>query len=62
VVVEALDRYLAASKTQFDAERAASVFRAYLRNLSQVMRKLTEMMRTELAGRTAVPLSAGGAA
>jgi hypothetical protein len=62
VVVEALDRYLAASRTHFDPERAGSVFRTYLRNLAQVMRKLTEMMRTEVAGRAAKPLSAGGSA
>lgn len=62
VVVEALDRYLTASKTQFDADRAGSVFRTYLRNLSQVMRRLTEMMRAESAGRTAQPLAAGGGA
>jgi len=60
VVVEALDRYLAASKTQFDAERAGSVFRAYLRNLAPVMQQLTELMRTELACRAAEPLSASG--
>ncbi len=60
VVVEALDRYLAAAKAQFDPERAASVFRAYLRNLAAVMRKLTEMMRTESAGGTTKPLAAGG--
>ncbi len=57
VVVEALDRYLAASKTHFDPERAGSVFCTYLRNLGQVMRKLTEMMRSESAGRTATSLS-----
>jgi hypothetical protein len=60
VVVEALDRYLAASRTQFDAERAGSVFRAYLRNLAPVMRKLTEMMRTESAGGAVKPLAASG--
>jgi len=58
VVVEALDRYLAASKTQFDAERAASLFRAYLRNLAPVMQKLTKMMRIELALGKAKPLAA----
>ncbi len=62
VVVEALDRYLAASKTRLDPERAGSVFRTYLRNLAPVMRTLTQMMRTELAGRAATPLSAGGGA
>ena len=60
VVVEALDRYLAAAKTQFDAERASSVFRTYLGNLAPVMRKLTEMMRTELASGRAKPLAASG--
>ncbi|MGD0128089.1 MAG: hypothetical protein ABSF46_22230 [Terriglobia bacterium] len=53
VVVEALDRYLAASKTQFDSQRASCVFRTYLRSLGAVMQKLTGMMRTELAGRPA---------
>jgi hypothetical protein len=61
VVVEALDRYLAAAKTQFDAERAGSVFRGYLRNLALVMRKLTEIMRTELAGGETKLLAASGA-
>jgi hypothetical protein len=60
VVVEALDRYLAAAKTQFDAERASSVFRAYLRKLAPVMLKMTEMMRAELAGTTARPMAASG--
>jgi hypothetical protein len=60
VVVEALDRYLAASKTRFDRERAGSVFRAYLRNLAQVMRKLTQMMQAEFYGLAAKPLAAGG--
>ena len=50
-VVESLDRYLAATRTRFDPERASSVFRTYLRNLAPVMRKLTGMMRLELAGR-----------
>jgi hypothetical protein len=62
LVVEALERYLAASRTHFDSERAGSVFRTYLRNIAQVMRKLTEMMRAELAGRAAKPLSAGNGA
>ncbi len=62
VVVEALDRYLAASRTHFDPERAGSVFRTYLRNLGQVMRKLTEMMRAEFADRAATPVSAVGGA
>jgi hypothetical protein len=61
VVVEALDRYLAARKTQFDAERAGYVFRAYLRNLAPVMRKLTEMMRTELASGAPKLLAGSGA-
>ena len=60
VVVEALDRYLVASRTNFDPERAGSVFRTYLRNLAQVMQQLTEMMRTELGGRAAMPVTAGG--
>jgi amino acid adenylation domain-containing protein/thioester reductase-like protein len=59
VVAEALDRYLTASKTQFDPERACSVFSAYLRNLGQVMRRLTGMMQNEFAGRSAKPLSVG---
>lgn len=62
VVVEALDRYLAATRTHFDPERAGSVFRTYLRNLGQVMQKLTEMMRAESVGRTGKTLSQGGAA
>ncbi len=62
VVVEALDRYLAASKTRFDRGRAEVVFRTYLRNLARVMRRLTELMRTELAGRAAMPQSAGDGA
>jgi len=60
VVVEALDRYLAATKTQFDAERAGSLFRAYLRNLAPVMQKLTEMMRAEFAGGGVGSLAARG--
>jgi hypothetical protein len=59
VVVEALDRYLATSKTHFDSERASSVFRTYLRSLGRVMRSLTEIMRTEVAGQAVQPLSAG---
>jgi hypothetical protein len=62
LVVEALERYLAASGTHFDSERAESVFRTYLRNIAPVMRKLTEMMRAELGGRAVKPLSAGSAA
>lgn len=62
VVADALDRYLAASRTVFDPERTSSVFRTYLRNLAHVMRKLTEMMRAELAGCVTSPLSAGDAA
>lgn len=62
VVVEALDRYLAVSKTPFDAERAGSVFRTYLHNLGQVMGALTNMMRIESASRTGQLMSIGGAA
>lgn len=62
VVVEALDRYLAASGKQFDAERSSALFRNYLRKLAQVMRTLTDMMRAEFAGRPALPLAAGGGA
>jgi hypothetical protein len=61
VVVEALDRYLEASKTRFDPERAGSLFRNYLSNLAQVMRKLTEMMRAELAGALRPQSASGGA-
>ncbi len=57
VVVEALDRYHAASKTHFDPVRAGFVFSTYLRNLGQVMRRLTSMMRNEFAGQSANPLS-----
>ena len=60
VVVEALDRYLAASGTQFDSERAGNLFRAYLRKLAPVMKELTEMMRTELDGRTTETVAANG--
>jgi hypothetical protein len=60
IVAEALDRYLAATKTQLDADRAGSVFRAYLRNLAPVMQKMTEMMRTEFAGGVGKPLAASG--
>lgn len=60
VVVEALDRYLTAAKAEFDAERAGSVFRSYLLNLGVVMRKLTEMMRSELAGGATTLVAASG--
>jgi amino acid adenylation domain-containing protein/thioester reductase-like protein len=61
VVVEALDRYRAATKTSFDAERAESIFRAYLRNLGPVMRKLTETMKKEsvFAGQAEERVSVG---
>jgi hypothetical protein len=62
VVVEALDRYLAASGTRFDPGRAEAVFRAYLRKLAQVMRGLIELMRAELAVRSGESASVGGAA
>ena len=62
VVVEALDRYQTASGTQFDAAAASSVFRAYLRNLAPVMRQLTEMMRAEMDGQMAEPVSVGSLA
>jgi len=55
VVVDALDRYLAASGTQLDTTRARYVFGAYLRNLAPVMQQLTERMRAELAGQPAAP-------
>jgi hypothetical protein len=58
VVVEALDRYLAATAAQFDAVRAGNLFRTYLRNLAPVMQELTAMMRTELAGHKVEALSA----
>jgi len=61
-VVEALDRYLAASGTRLDPARAESIFHTYLRNLAQVMRRLTEMMRGELASRAGDSQPAGGAA
>lgn len=60
VVVEALDRYLAARGAQFDAAHAGSIFRAYLRNIAPVMQQLTAMMQAEFAGQTAVPLAALG--
>ena len=62
VVVEALDRYLVASKTHFDSDRASFVFRTYLLSLAQVMRRLAEMMRAEFAGGAAMPVTAGGRA
>lgn len=62
VVVEALDRWLAASKTRFDRGRAELVFRTYLRNLAQVMRGLTALMRTELALGAATAQPAGDGA
>jgi len=58
VVVDALDRYLAVSRTYFDPERAGFVFRTYLRNLGQVMRKLTETMHAQFAGQSVNPVSA----
>jgi hypothetical protein len=60
VVVEALDRYRAASGAKFDAAHAGAIFRAYLRNIALVFQQLTEMMQAELAGQTAVPLAAHG--
>jgi len=60
VVVDALDRYRAATGTPFDAGRAGSLFCAYLRNLAPVMQKLTEMMHAELAGQEPATVSAGG--
>jgi hypothetical protein len=60
VVVEALDRYLAASGTHFDAAHASSLFRAYLRNIAPVFLQLTEMMQAELTGQIAAPLAAHG--
>jgi hypothetical protein len=59
VVVEALDRYLAASGTQFDAEGASTLFRNYLRNLAPVMQELTQMMQSELGGRKLAAVTAG---
>jgi len=60
VVVDALDRYRAATRTQFEAGRAGSLFRSYLRNLALVMQRLTEMMEHELTSQTAARLSAAG--
>jgi hypothetical protein len=62
VVVEALDRYQAASKTRFDPARASSVFRTYLRKLGQVFHTLTERMRTEVDVKTSRPVSVGAGA
>jgi len=53
VVVDALDRYLAAIGAQLDTTRARYIFGAYLRNLAPVMRQLTERMRSELASQPA---------
>jgi len=60
LVLEALDHYLTASKTQFDQQRADFVFRTYLRKLAKVMRKMTQMMQAEFADQVAMPLSATG--
>jgi hypothetical protein len=62
VVVDALNRYLAVTKTSFDAERAGRIFRTYLQKLARVMRRLTEMMRPELAVQEAMLVSANGGA
>jgi hypothetical protein len=62
VVVDALDRFLAVTKTAFDAERAGAIFRAYLQKLARVMRRLTDTMRPELAGQEAMLVSANGGA
>jgi hypothetical protein len=61
VVVEALDRYHVATKTNFDPERASLVFRTYLRNLAPAMRKLTETMKSEsvFAGQAEERVSVG---
>jgi hypothetical protein len=61
VVVEALDRYLAASNTRLDLQRASWVFQTYLRNLAPVMERLTAMMHLELAGGVAASLPIGNA-
>lgn len=61
VVVEALDRYFAADGSQFDAERAGSVFRSYLQKLAPVMQRLTAMMQAELAGQAQEARSLSGA-
>jgi len=61
VVVEALDRYLAASGTDLDPARAESIFRTYLRRLGEVMRRLGGMMRVELVGRAERPPAGGEA-
>jgi hypothetical protein len=60
VVVEALDRYRAATKEPFDAARAGSLFRAYLRNLAPVMQKLRAMMQAEMTSEMPVAVTAGG--
>lgn len=48
VVVEALDRYLAATGTRLDPDRAAALFRTYLRGIAEVMGRLSERMHHEL--------------
>jgi len=60
VVVEALDRYLTASGTKFDAPRASALFRSYLRNIAPVMQELTERMRAEAAEQPVVLVAAHG--
>ena len=59
IVGEALERYLAASGTRLDTERATSLFRTYLRNLAPVMRSLTALMRIESSGRAAASVAVG---
>jgi len=59
VVVEALDRYRAATGTPFEAGRANGLFRTYLRSLAHVMRRWTALMETELSGKVPAALSAG---
>jgi hypothetical protein len=52
VVVEALERFLAASGTDLEPGRAEAIFRTYLRKIGEVMQRLGGMMRAELEGRT----------
>ena len=62
LVVEALERYQAASRTRFEPEPAAALFRTYLRSLARVMRRLTGLMRAELAGEPTGLLATGASA
>lgn len=60
VVVEALDRFLAATGARFDPDRAEAIFRTYLRGLALVMIRLVELMKLELSVLAVQNSPAGG--